>query len=202
MRAPSARFRHIATAITVPLAVLAAALLVAQVSSTAFTAQTRNIGNSWETGSLLLSDDDLGVAGVSITNATPGESGVKCIAVTSSSSSPGVVKVYLARLGAQGLQDNILFTLEIGEGGSFGSCAGFVPDGAIEPAMSLAQSVALNYDYASGALPWATDGVASGESKTYRLSWTFDTTGMSQTEIDALQGTSVSADVVWELQTN
>ena len=40
-----------------------------------------------------------------------------------------------------------------------------------------------------------------GESKTYRFTWVFDTTGLSQEDIDALQGKSVSADVIWELQT-
>ncbi len=37
---------------------------------------------------------------------------------------------------------------------------------------------------------------------TYRGTWTFDTANMSQTQIDALQGSRVSVDLVWELQSN
>jgi hypothetical protein len=55
--------------------------------------------------------------------------------------------------------------------------------------------------YATGVLPWDTAGTP-GETKTYKATWTFDVTGLTQTQIDALQGKSVSADVVWELQSS
>ncbi len=202
MRAPTARVRRLIAILVSPVAILVAGLLVWQGSSAAFTAQTRNTGNSWETGSVLLSDDDMGVAGISIINAVPGQSGSKCIVVTSTSSTPGTVKTFIERVGAQGLENNILISFEKGTGGTFANCTGFVADEPPLPAATLALAGANFSTYATGALPWVTTGNSSGESKTYRVSWVFSTTGLSQTAIDALQGKSASADVVWELQTN
>lgn len=184
------------------MAILAVGLLVWQGSTAAFTAETRNVGNNWDTGSVTLTDDDLGAAAFQITNATPGQTGSKCITVTSTSSVPGVVKLYLARVGAQGLENNITVTTEIGTGGSFGSCTGFVADVAPLPAVTLAVAGAVYSSYATGGLAWTTTGAAGGESKSYRVTWVFETGGMTQAAIDALQGKSVSADVVWELQSN
>jgi hypothetical protein len=200
MKAPSARTRKIAVIAAGPAAILVAGLLVWQGSISAFSAQTQNVGNNWSTGSVTLSDDDAGAAAFQIVNATPGQTGSKCIKVSSTSTVPGIVKIYVARLGAQGLENNITISTQIGTGGSFASCNGFVPSSSL-PAMSLNSAAATISSYATGVLPWTTTGVA-GESRTYDVTWTFDTSGLSQTAIDALQGKSVSADVVWELQTN
>ncbi|MHC5794661.1 hypothetical protein ACVXZ4_00735 [Lacisediminihabitans sp. FW035] len=202
MKAPSARARRIAIFTAGPAAIVVAGLLIWQISVAAFTAQTQNVGNSWSTGSVNLTDDDLGAATFQLTNVKPGDTGTNCIKVTSTSSVPGVVKTYIARLGAQGLENNILITVEIGSGGSFGSCTGFVADAVAAPAISIATAAAQSTDYATGILPWTTTGVTSGESKTYRVTWKFDVTSMTQSQIDALQGKSVSDDVVWELQSN
>ena len=204
MHAPTIRTRRIAALSAAPVAILLAGILVWHGSSAAFTAQTRNVGNNWDTGSVTLTDDDLGTAAFQIANVVPGGTGSKCIVVTSTSSVPGVVKIYLARLGAQGLENNITVSTEIGTGGSFANCTGFVRDPATPalPALSLALAASQFSTYSTGVLPWTTSGISSGESKTYRVTWVFDTNGLSQTAIDALQGKSVSADVVWELQTS
>ncbi|MDP9026079.1 MAG: hypothetical protein M3N46_00810, partial [Actinomycetota bacterium] len=201
MKAPSARARRIALFAAGPIAILGAGLLIWQISAAAFTAQTQNVGNSWSTGSVALSDDDNGAAAFQLTNVTPGQTGSHCIKVTSTSSIPGVVKFYLTRLGATGLQDYVTISTEIGTGGSFGSCTGFVADGPAVPAATLAQIAATSSNYATGVLPWTTTG-AAGESKSYRVTWVFNTGSLTQAQIDALQGKSVSADVVWELQSN
>ena len=200
MHAPSTRIRRAAVLAVGPAAILIAGLLVWQGSTAAFTAQTRSIGNSWGTGTVSLSDDDLGAAAFQITNATPGQTGSKCILVTSTSTTAGVVKLYLARLGADGLENNITVSTEIGSGGTFNSCAGFVAERPALPAASLATVAAQFAGYSTGVLPWTTTGTP-GETKSYRVTWVFDTTGLTQTQIDALQGKSASADVVWELQT-
>lgn len=202
MHAPSIQTRKIASLTAIPVALLVAGVLVWQGSTAAFTAQTRNTGNSWETGSVTLTDDDLGAAAFQISGAIPGQSVSHCIEVTSTSSVAGVVKMYLARLGADGLENNIKVTTEIGTGGSFGGCGTFVADVPPLPASTLAQAAVAYSDYSTGGLPWTTTGNAGGESKSYRVTWVFDTAGLTQTQIDALQGKSVSADVVWELQTD
>jgi len=200
MNTPSARTRRIILFSTGPVAVVVAGLLIWQLSSAAFTAQTQNPGNNWATGSVLLTDDDMGAAAFQITNVIPGATGTHCILVTSQSTVPGVVKIYLTRLGAQGLEKYITVSMESGTGGSFGDCTGFVADAAALPAISLATAASTYSNYATGALPWTTTGASGGESKTYRVTWVFNTTGLDQAAVDALQGTAVSADVVWELQ--
>ena len=66
-----------------------------------------------------------------------------------------------------------------------------------EPQGSLATN---NADFATGGTSWITEGTV-GEQKSYRITWTFDTTGLTQDQIDAMQGGRVSADMVWEIQT-
>ena len=62
MHPPTRRIRRIASLFAAPLAIVAAGLLVWQGSTAAFTAQTLSAGNNWETGSVALTDDDIGVA--------------------------------------------------------------------------------------------------------------------------------------------
>ncbi len=200
MHKPSARSRRIATLAIGPVAILVAGILVWQGSNAAFTATTRNSGNNWATGSVVLSDDDQGAAAFRITGVVPGQTGSKCLVVTSQSNVSGEVRVYLDTLGAQGLENNITVSLTIGHGGSFADCTGFVAETTL-PALSLATIGAGIHNYATGVLPWDTSGTP-GETKSYKATWTFDTTGLTQTQIDALQGKSASADVVWELQSH
>ncbi len=198
MHKPTARTRRLATLVVGPTAILVAGLLVWQGSTAAFTADTRNIGNNWQTGSVLLSDDDLGAAAFRVDGVAPGQTGTKCIVVTSESTIPGEVRVYVGNLGAHGLENNILVGMETGTGGSFNDCTGFNPTGNL-PAVSLADIAANDYSYATGVLPWVTTGTP-GETKSYRATWTFDVTGLTETQVDALQGMSASIDVEWEIQ--
>ncbi|MEO8261252.1 MAG: hypothetical protein ABI566_01670 [Pseudolysinimonas sp.] len=198
MRTPTARARRLATLIVGPTAILVAGLLVWSGSSAAFTATTRNSGNNWETGSVLLSDDDLGSASFRISGIVPGQTGTKCLVVTSQSTVPGQVRAYVANLGAQGLENNIVILEEIGHGGSFADCTGFVVEETL-PLVTLAQAAAASYNYATGGMAWNTTGTP-GETKSYRVTWTFDVSTLTQTQIDVLQGKSASIDAVWELQ--
>jgi hypothetical protein len=200
MHKPTARTRRIATLVVGPTAILMAGLLVWNGSNAAFTASTRNTGNNWETGSVLLSDDDLGAASFRVSGVVPGQTGSKCIVVTSGANVPGQVRAYLANLGAQGLENNIVLTEEVGHGGSFADCTGFVSEATL-PTVTIAQAAGASFSYATGGIPWDTTGTP-GETKSYKVTWTFDVTGLTQTQVDALQGKSVSVDAVWELQSN
>ena len=151
---------------------------------------------------MLLTDDDLGAAAFTVENLVPGETGEKCIVVTSGSNVPGEVRgdVQNLSMSAQGLESHIYFDVDQGTGGTFNDCTGFtaIPDTVPEaPLSTLAQ---VNVDYASGGTPWTTAGTP-GEKRTYRGTWRFDTAGMTQQQVDALQGARTSIDLVWELQT-
>jgi hypothetical protein len=202
MKTPSARTRTIAAFGAAPLAILIAGTMVWQGSQAAFTASTRNAGSAWSTGNVVLTDDDLGAAAFTVENIVPGQTGQKCIVVTSGSNVPGEVRAYTQNLiSAKGLEDRIFFDLEQGTGGSFNDCTGFTPTANNVPEMSLAALSTANRDFATGGAPWDTAGTP-GETQSYRGTWRFDTTGMSQDEVNALQGARVGIDLVWELQSD
>ncbi|MFD3449093.1 hypothetical protein ACFDTO_31475 [Microbacteriaceae bacterium 4G12] len=201
MTAPSARVRTIIGLSVGPAAILVAGALVFQGSQAAFTSNTRSAGNAWSAGQVALTDDDMGAAAFTIENLVPGQGGEKCIVVTSNSNVAGQVRAYTQNLSksAQGLENRITFDLQQGTGGTFNDCTGFVPAPDTVPAAPLSTLAQVNYDYATGGSEWSTAGTP-GEKKTYRGIWKFDTTGMTQQEIDALQGARTSIDLVWELQ--
>ncbi|MFK0040582.1 hypothetical protein ACIQTW_12140 [Paenarthrobacter sp. NPDC090517] len=202
MKKPSDRIRKIAMFTAGPLAVLVAGAMVWQGSQAAFTATTRNSGNSWSTGNVVLTDDDLGAAAFTVENIVPGQTGQKCIVVTSQSNVPGEVRAYTQNLiAARGMEDRIFFDLEQGTGGSFNDCTGFTPTANQVPELPLSTLASVNRDFATGGAPWTTAGTP-GETQSYRGTWRFDTTGMSQDAINALQGARVGIDLVWELQSD
>lgn len=200
MAAPSRGVRRAVALAAAPVAILAAGALVWQSSTAAFTATTRNAGNAWSTGQVTLTDDDLGRAGFTVTNVVPGQSGERCIVVTSGATVPGEVRAYVQNLSSSGagLQDRIYLQVERGTGGNFDSCAGFTPQ-VSTPSHPLSVLGSQWNSYATGGASWTTAGTP-GESVTYRGTWRFDTTGMTQQQIDSLQGSQVSVDLVWELQ--
>jgi hypothetical protein len=191
--------RRFATLAAGPLAILIAGGIVWQGSQAAFTSTTRNSGNSWSTGNVALTDDDRGSARFSVENLVPGQTGQKCLVVTSNSTVPGVVKLFQANLteSGQGLDSRIKLSIEEGSGGSFNDCTGFVASGPAPAFVALDQIPAV--DYSTGIHAWTTTGTV-GETRSYRANWTFDTTGMTQAQVDALQGATVHADIVWEFQ--
>jgi hypothetical protein len=202
MRKPSSRVRRIAALAVVPLSMIAAAVLISNSTFAAFSSTTRNSGNNWRTGSVSLTDDDLGAARFQAENMVPEQTGTKCITVTSFASVPGTVRVYLINPAhsVQNLESHIMLTVRIGDGGGFNSCTGFVATATIVPDSTLATGMATRTDFATGAGNWTTAGVVAGESKTYEVTWRFDTSGMTQAELDGLQGASTGVDVQWELR--
>ena len=205
MKAPSARLRRVVLILALPLSVLTAGALIWQSSYSAFTADTRNSGNSWSTGTVALADDDAGAARFNVTTLVPDQTDTQCIKVTATSTVPGTVKMYTLNpaFSGSGLETHILVTLTAGAGGSFASCTGFVADGpAMATNVSLADLATSHNSYATAVGSWVTTGNPAGESKTYQITWTFDTTGLTQTQLDALQGAHAGIDFEWEIQSN
>jgi hypothetical protein len=207
MRKPSTKVGRVAAVLASPIAVVLAGALIWQSSYASFSSTTRNSGNNWATGTVALTDDDAGSARFQVENMVPGQTDTRCIKVTANTSVPGSVRGYLVNPvpSAQGLEDHILISVNSGTGGGFGSCTGFVADSAAVVSVPLSTFFSVNSFEAASATgaPWlVTGGVAGGESKTYQITWTFDTTGMTQSQQDALQGARTGADVQWELRNN
>jgi hypothetical protein len=202
MKKPTQRTGKVVTLIVMPLAVVLAGALVLQASYAAFSGETRNSGNSWSTGTVTLTNDSAGMARFTVPNMTPGQTQTACITVTANATVPGVVKGYTLNpiTSSQGLENHIMFTVDYGAGGSFASCTGFVLGGNLTTNTPLSTLMAAN-SYATGYGGWNIAGnVPGGESRTYRFTWTFDTAGLTQTALDALQGAQTGVDLEWEMQ--
>jgi len=193
--------RRLAVALATPAAILAAAALVWHASYAAFSGTTRSSGNSWSTGTVALSDDDAGAARFQATNMVPGSTETKCIKVTATASVPGVVKGYALNAvpSPAGLEDHVLISVNEGNGGSFPSCTGFVSAGNLITDMPLSTLATFN-DYAHGMGGWAV--TAGTQTRTYQVTWKFDTTGLTQSQLDQLQGSQTGIDIQWELQSS
>jgi hypothetical protein len=201
MRKPTRRTHKILAAATTPVAVIAAGALIYQASYAAFTGQTRNSGNEWSTGSVNLTDDDNGQARFQVSNMLPGQSETKCITVTANASVRSTVKGFAVNpvTSVQGLENRIKVTIDSGPGGSFVNCAGFVPEGAAHVSNLPLSEVAKSNTFESGFGGWTVDpGV---RERTYRLTWMFDTQGMTQAQVDQLQGAKTGIDMQWEMRT-
>jgi hypothetical protein len=201
MKNPSRRARKVGTVIATPIAVIAAAALVWQSSYAAFTGTTRNSGNSWSTGSVALTDDDSGTARFQASGMVPGATETKCIAVTANATVSGVVKAYAVNpvASSSNLQDYVKVSAKYGSGGGFGSCDGFTAAGVSIPEMSLT-TLAGYSNFGNGAGSWSV--TAGSQTRVYEITWKFDTTGLSQSQLDGLQGAQTGIDFQWELQSS
>lgn len=202
MKSPSKKTTRVLAALATPLAIAGLSAAVYQASFAAFTGQTRNSGNEWATGSVKLTDDDNGTARFQVANMLPGSSDTKCITVTADASVPSTVRGYAVNPVAStaGLENKVLVTIESGTGGSFASCDGFVAQGPAHVTNQPLSAIAQVSNFENGFGGWT---VAPGvSSKTYRMTWKFDTTGMTQQQIDQMQGAKTGIDMQWEMQTN
>ena len=84
-------------------------------------------------------------------------------------------------------------------GGSFASCEGFTSEGTLISDMPLSTLATFN-DYARGMGGW--DVTSGTQSRTYEVTWKFDTAGLTQGQLDALQGAQTGIDIQWELQSS
>jgi hypothetical protein len=203
MNKPSRRAQKIMAAAATPVALVALGGMVYQASYAAFTGQTRNSGNEWATGSVKLTDDDNGAARFRVANMLPGDTQTKCITVTADASVASTVKGYAINpvTSTVGLEDKVKVTIESGTGGTFADCTGFSRVGAAHVVDKPLSEIAQANTFATGFGGWVVDPGAV-RTRTYQLSWRFDTTGMSQAQVDAMQGARTGIDMQWEMQSN
>lgn len=119
-----------ARALAVALTGLLVTFLVAERSSGAFGGEARNPGNRFAEGYVGLTDDDGGSALFDLPALVPGDTAENCIAVHYE----GTVLPAVVRLGARtegGLSPDLAMTVDVGDGGGFGTCAGFAPSARI-----------------------------------------------------------------------
>lgn len=177
----------------VPLALLAGGGMVWQSSYSAFSATTANPTNNWTSGSVALADDDTNTALFNATNLKPGQTGNKCIVVTSSGSLAANIKLYGTSYSTtKGLADNLNLKVEEGTGGSFSNCTGFTAGSTIYDGTASAFGTGKT-DFASGVGTWAPAG--GTVTKTYRVTYK-----LSDTTPDTAQGGTAALGFTWESQ--
>ncbi len=188
------RSSRIATVIAVPMAFMAAGVLVSTSSYAAFSDTSSNQQNSWRAGTVQLDDDDAGRALFTAGNARPGDGGTNCIAVTSTGSLASQVRLYADDVsGTAGLAEHLVLRIEQGTGGGYGSCEGFTPQSTVFDGR-LSGFTGAHSSYGSGAPTWSPTGGAS-ETRTFRITWK-----LADEAPNAVQGGTATTSFVWEAQ--
>lgn len=183
------------------LAVVLVAVAAGTVGATyaAFTAVTSNAGNSIESGTVAIGDNDGGTALLGLSAATPGSSDTGCVRVTYTGSLAARVRLFGTTTGA--LAPYLVLTVVRGTDSapSFDSCANFTAD-------------ATNYIGAGAGVIWT--GLLSSFPSTYAAgvvdptagtpeSWTTSEAHsykfvVSPVDSNAAQGLSSTLGVTWE----
>lgn len=181
------------------LIVGATGLVAGGASWSAFSGTTANSGNSFESGSVSLSDNDSDAALLTLSNATPGATATGCIRVSYGGTLPADVKLFATVSGALAQY----LTLKVTRGsdsGTFPNC-NFTAD--TRDYIGQGSGVVYNgtlsgfpADYAGGLTDpdnstGGTETWSSPETHAYKLEVTLQ-------DNSAAQGQSASASFTWE----
>jgi hypothetical protein len=182
-----------------PLAMLAVGALVFQASHAAFSATTVNPSDSWSAGQINLSDDDSNTALFTVTNAKPGDTGSKCIVVSSSAAQTytTAVKIYASSVATptNSLDANITLKIEEGTGGGFAAGCGSFSASATLYNSSLSSFTSTYTNFSNGlATNFAPTG-GSLQTKVYKFTWT-----LNSGAANSVQGGTAGTAFTWEAQ--
>lgn len=169
--------------------------IVLQVSSAAFTGSTENTGNSWDAGTVTLTDDDAGSALFTATNQKPGDTATDCIEVTygGSITPSAAVDLYAAvtesfDASGNGLGDDLDVVVELGAAGA--SCTLFGTGTGIYNGTLAA------FNTSASALSTGWTPVVGGLTPDTMRPFRFTVTLGDDTANDA-QGDGADADFTW-----
>ncbi|WP_164704511.1 hypothetical protein [Blastococcus litoris] len=212
MRTRSAALRSLLPA--VPVGLLLAGALVWQSTAAAFTATTDNAGNTWQAGSVAISDSDGASALFDSTSdgaLQPGSTGSRCIRVDYTGDLTADIRLYVTTptAGAVTLDPYLVMSVEQGQDVPAGTTvapdctAGFTPTstptflvntasadlGSADQTKTLAALKTASPDYARG-LPVGS-AVSGGTSLTFRITY-------SVVDDNDAQSTRSTATFTWE----
>jgi hypothetical protein len=176
---------------------MATGLLVWQSSYSAFSATTDNPTSNWTAGTVVLADDDSNSVLFNASTLKPGDTGTKCIVVTSSGNLASAIRLYQSgytNTAALGTYVNLV--IDEGTGGTFSSsgpssCTGFT-FGANDYSGTLA-GFAGKTSFVTGVSSWAP--AAGTLAKTFRFTYTLDAATPNGS-----QGGTAAAAFTWEAQ--
>jgi hypothetical protein len=163
-------------------------VLVMTSSRAAFVDTTNNTSNQFSAGTVVLDDDDAGTVLFNVNNLAPTESRTNCIRVNYTGSLAANVHLYGAASG--NLAQYLTVVVEVGTGGTFGSCGGFT-SGTTLFTGTLSNFAATRTNFTNGLAGW--NGATNPTNRTYRITVTLQ-------DNNAAQGLSANADFTWEAQ--
>lgn len=161
--------------IVVPVAIIVAGVLVYTASQAAFVATTTTGSSSFSTGSVELTNDNVGTSVFTATNLAPGATDTEDVVVTYTGSLDADVVLYSSIAGGSVQTLAPFLELEI-------------TDGTDTWTGTLADFEAVT-DFASGILPTT---MADNDTKTYTITYTVAS--------NAPQSSEASVTFVWEAQ--
>ena len=162
---------------------------VGVVTRAAFVDMTDNRSNTFQSGDVVLTDDDQDVALFNVAAMAPGATVTRCVQVSYTGSLGADVHLYSA-VGGNGLAQFLDTTVHIGTGGNAASCTGFTPTSTLFTG-TLAAFGSSHTGYTDGLRGF--DGASNPTARTYRVSVTLR-------DDQAAQNLSGSLDLIWEAQ--
>jgi hypothetical protein len=193
------RARRAGLAVAVAAAALAGTLasgvLVLRASSAAFSGSTSNGPQTYQAGTVTLSDDGQGSLYTSVANLSPGDTSTNCVKVDYSGSLPANVKLYATVASDTGLGGNVTFTIDQGTTGPAASrTCGTAPafGGTVTNLATDVTATTLPTTYAGGYTCWTA---ASGDNRWYRITYTLD-----PATPDTGQGKQMDVTFTWRAQ--
>jgi hypothetical protein len=184
--------RHLLSVLAALFALALVGTLIFRTTSSLFSSTTDNPSNSWQTGSVIISDDDSSTAMFTTAGnglLTGGQALTNCIKVNyTGTSTTGVgVKFYGAASGA--LAQYLDVKVEVGTGGGFGDCTGFSGSQIFNNTL---QNLNDNVNaYSNGVGSWTPS--SSSDSRVYRITVTVQQNSLAQAK-------SAAGSFTWEAQ--
>lgn len=191
-----ASHRKVLVAVAVPVGFLLSGVLIWQASYAAFTATTSNTGNTWQAGTVVLTDNDSDSALFTATGLVPGSTGERCITVSYTGTASTSVKMYAnynASDPTSPLAPYLLMTVTPGTG-TDPACADFAASGAaVYTSIAASSIVTAAHDWSTGV---DTQPATTGWARTYHVQYQLD-----PATPDGSQGDSAAIDFQWEART-
>jgi Camelysin metallo-endopeptidase len=163
----------------------------------AFSATTVNAGNTFDAGTVVISDNDAGSAMYNITGAKPNDVVVRCIRVTYTGSLPSTVKLYTTT-PINPFGQYVTLSVDKGSmpaGTTFPNCTGFTSESSLFTG-TLSGFAASDTSFATGAgaNPGAQTQWNLNDSLVYRFTLTMQDNPL------AVGGSSGTHSFTWEAQ--
>ena len=197
MSSKAARRSRVAAVVVSVLGVGGSMAVVWDASNSAFSATTNNPTNNWTAGTVDLTNDSSGTALFTVNPMKPGQTGSKCVVVTSTSNLAATVKMYTTggtSSQTKAVGDNLTLVVTQGTGtAGGGSCAGFTADSGITTTKTATTFASTYTNFGNGFGTWAP--AAGTVTHVYQVQWTFNAAAPNST-----QAGTTAIGFTWELQ--